>query len=250
MSRRRITNLASILPIAILLGGSIAACVGEDAATPVSPGGVDAGLLDDAGTSDPSSLRDGDAPGAEDASARGIVFVTTAKVDGAFAAEAKSPMAAADAICANEAVAAGLSGTYVAWLSYEDGNGTKFNAAARIGEMPYYLPKGDDGSAPVLFTKGKLDLVKNGSNVPLDRTATGAPVDFDENPMVAWVWTGTEGSGEVALSTCKSWTSASASDTGATGNARKIPESTTTDWTALGNRPCDSKRRFYCFQKP
>jgi len=84
----------------------------------------------------------------------------------------------------------------------------------------------------------------------LERPATGAPVDFDENPMVAWVWTGTEGSGEVALSTCKSWTSASASDTGATGNARKIPESTTTDWTALGNRPCDSKRRFYCFQKP
>jgi len=232
MSRRRITNLASILPIAILLGGSIAACVGEDAATPVSPGGVDAGLLDDAGTSDSRSLPDGHAPGAAGASARGLVFATTAKVDGAFAAAAKS------------------GGPYVPGLWYGDGTGPKSTAAARMGEMPSSLRKGDDGSAPALFTRGKLDLVKNGSNVPLDRTATGAPVDFDENPMVAWVWTGTEGSGEVALSTCKSWTSASASDTGATGNARKIPESTTTDWTALGNRPCDSKRRFYCFQKP
>ena len=240
-----------MLSIAMLLGGSIAACVGEDAATPVSAGGVDAGPSDDAGTSDPNKPTDppdGAAPGAEDA--RGIVFVTTAKVDGAFAAEAKSPWAAADAICANEAAAAGLSGTYVAWLSYEDGNGTKFNAASRIGEMPYYLPKGDDGSAPVLFTKGKLDLVTNGSDVPLDRTATGAPVDFDENPMAAWVWTGTTGSGEVALSTCRTWTSASANDTGATGNARKIPKATATDWTALGNRPCETKRRFYCFQRP
>ncbi len=255
MRRRPLTNLVSAIFITMPLGGFVA-CVGEDGASLVSTGGVDAGQSVDAtGNGDPEDdLRDGgggtDDAGSEDAGARGTVFVTTAKVDGAFAVGAASPIAAADAICANEALAAGLPGTYVAWLSYEDGNGTKFNAAARIGEMPYYLPKGDDGSAPVLFTKGKLDLVTNGSDVPLDRTATGAPVDSDENPLVAWVWTGTSGTGEVGLSTCKSWTSASTDDTGITGNARKILSPTNADWTSLGSRPCNLRRRLYCFQKP
>lgn len=252
---RPITKLVPFVFIAMPLGAVIGACVGEDAGPPLSTGSVDAGQTPDA-TGDPADdIKDGggetDDAGSDDAGRpSGTVFVTTAKVDGAFAVGAASPMAAADAICANEALAAGLTGTYVAWLSYEDGNGTKFNAAARIGEMPYYLPKGDDGSAPVLFTNGKLELLTNGTDVQLNRTASGAPVDSDENPLVAWVWTGTSGTGEVTFSTCRDWTSASDGDIGTTGNARKIENPTPADWTSLGNRSCNLKRRFYCFEKP
>ena len=194
MSRLRIASYAPLLSAVGLFGGVVAACVGEDAPSRVSTDtAADAGAIDDAQTDDPDGDAgvpdagpDAAAPG--DAGARGTVFVSTAKVDGAFAAGAASPTAAADAICANEALAAGLAGSYVAWLSYEDQNGTKFNAASRIGEMPYYLPAGEDGSAPMLFTAGRLDLVANGSDVPLARTATGAYVDQDENSAVAWAW--------------------------------------------------------------
>lgn len=256
MSRLRIASYAPLLSAVGLFGGVVAACVGEDAPSRVSTDtAADAGAIDDAQTDDPDGDADvpdagPDAAAPGDAGARGTVFVSTAKVDGAFAAGAASPTAAADAICANEALAAGLAGSYVAWLSYEDQNGTKFNAASRIGEMPYYLPAGEDGSAPVLFTAGRLDLVANGSDVPLARTATGAYVDQDENSAVAWAWTGTNGSGEATVATCGGWTSALPTNTGVTGNARRIPSPTSTDWTALGSRPCDVKRRLYCFQKP
>ncbi len=33
------------------------------------------------------------------------------------------------------------------------------------------------------------------------------------------------------------------------GDARRIPQFTGSDWTQLGGRTCDVKRRFLCFQK-
>jgi hypothetical protein len=179
-----------------------------------------------------------------------LVFVTTGSVDGSFAG-AGSPWAAADAICASEATANNLTGTFVAWLSYEDSFGTKFNAGTRIPDVAFYLPGTlADAGAPVLVAASKAELLTTGPRVQMDRIATGGQVPQDENAYVTWVWTGTDGFGEAySTLTCKAWTSAASGEAGVAGNARRIPAATQTDWTTLGGRTCDVRRRFYCFQK-
>jgi hypothetical protein len=178
-----------------------------------------------------------------------LVFVTTAKVDGSFASSS-SPWPAADAICATEAVANSLPGTFVAWISYTDMNGTAFNAGTRIPDVAYYLPGSvAEGGAPVLVAASKSELLSTGPRVQLDRTATGTQVEQDENSSVTWVWTGTGPSGESYAQTCIRWTVATSVESGIAGNARRIPMYTASDWTQLGGRTCDVKRRFYCFQK-
>ncbi len=186
---------------------------------------------------------------ADTASTRHYVFVTDAKVDGGFAGFT-DPWVAADLTCATEARANGLPGTFVAWISYETATGTKFNASSRISDVAYYLPGTPDGGPPVLVAASKADLLTQGALVQMDRTGSGAQVDYDENTAVAWVWTGSDSKGTASSSgSCLRWTSAASSEFGGTGNARRIPAFTPFDWTSLGNRPCNIKRRFYCFQK-
>lgn len=236
----------------------MAACSGTAVGTG-SASGDDAGpsTLDSSASDAPVTLPDGSAtPDATiDAGPDGtagpvhLVFVTTAKVDGAFAA-ASSPWVAADAICRSEAMANSLTGTYVAWVSYTDGVGTAFNAGTRISDVPYYLPGSlADGGAPTLIAQSKAELLTSGPRVPLDRVATGARVDQDENAAVAWAWTGTGATGMALSQTCNAWRSASNVQSGIAGNARRIPAFAAGDWTELGGRTCDVKRRFYCFQK-
>lgn len=100
----------------------------------------------------------------------------------------------------------------------------------------------------MLVASSRADLLANGPRVPLDRLATGLQAPQDENSAVTWVWTGTKPDG-TASSGCADWTSAATNAAGTTGNARRIPQSTASDWTTLGNRPCDVPRRLYCFQK-
>lgn len=241
---------------------SLGACVGDDpkgqaadaAPTTTSTSTTpqpDAQLPADAATVD-ATISDSAPPtdgATTDAAAPHLVFVTDAKVNGAFAATA-DPWAAADAVCATEARANSLPGLFVAWLSWESVTGTKFSAASRLTDAAYQLPGGVDGSAPVLVAASKTELLTQGPRVEMNRTASGAMVDFDENPLVAWVWTGSDSAGAPTTSNnCKRWTSDLATDFATTGNARRIPAFSPSDWTALGGRQCDLKRRFYCFQK-
>jgi hypothetical protein len=238
-----------------------------DGSSPTDAGGViitDANAGDanvghsDAGGSDAGSTDAGHkADSGVDAGPRIFnVFVTSGKADGSFAlGNVGGPWAAADAICAAEATGSSRKGTYRAWLSYTNGIGTQFNAASRIGDGPFSLFAGDDGSAPVLIAESKVKLLANGPLVPIGRTASGAPVDQDENANVAWVWTSTNPNGQSNSvagmgDDCAMWTSADNAKTGGTGNARQIPMFTAGDWTSLGLRQCDLKRRFYCFEVP
>lgn len=178
-------------------------------------------------------------------------FVTVGKVDGAFAAASGGkPWDAADAICAAEATGAGRTGTFHAWLSYTNGAGTPFNALTRIADGPYYLYGGEDGAAPALIAESKAKLLANGPLVPIGRTASGSPVDSDENANVAWVWTATSANGQAGGLDCSAWTNAAGAVSGGTGNARVIPSALPSDWTTLGGRPCNLKRRLYCFEVP
>jgi hypothetical protein len=247
---------ARSLSLSLLLAA--VACGDLKSASPEA-GPSDAGSGTD---SSPDPRIDGGAPadGASDApvlpdagdgaaSAVHLVFVTTAQVDGSFGA-ASTPWQAADAICTTEATANNLTGTFVAWLSYVDSFGTSFNASTRIPNVAYYLPGTfADGGAPVLVATSRDELLTAGPRVQMDRTATGVQVPQD-SAYTTFVWTGTDGAGEAySTLTCKAWTSAANAESGVAGNARGVPASVKTDWTAFGGRTCDVKRRFYCFQK-
>ena len=199
-----------------------------------------------------ANASDGGADDADvDAGSVNLVFVTTAQVAGDFGGSTDDPQKSADAVCQGEANAVGnLRGTFVAWLSYQQGTGTAHNARDRLPNVAYYLP-GDrlEGGAPIMIAASLGDLLANGPLVPLDHLANGTLVPADENPSVAWVWTGTQGDGTVDPQTCSSWSSASSTMSGITGNARQLPTPTPTDWTTLDGRTCDVKRRFYCFQQ-
>ena len=260
-------SAAALLSLALALRAAsvvATACVGDDpvaagdaapSATttttattpPPSDGGGGDSAAPDASLPDSTTPADTGAPDA--GGGAHLVFVTDAKVNGAFAGSG-DPWAAADAVCATEATANSLSGTFVAWLSWETAAGTRFSAASRITDAAYHLPGGADGSAPVLIAASKTELLTTGPRAEMNRTASGALVDYDENPLVAWVWTGSTATGAPSTSdNCKRWTSALATDFGTTGNARRIPAFESSDWTSLGGRQCDLKRRFYCFQK-
>ena len=91
-----------------------------------------------------------------------------------------------------------------------------------------------EAGARISIAESLAELLQQGPRQPLDRVANGTQVPSDENVQVAWVWTGTKSDGTVDSQMCTSWTNAVC--TGA-------------DWTNLGGRTCDVKRRFYCFQK-
>lgn len=250
---RSLRSLSLSLFLAAAACGDLKSASPEAAPSDAGANGVD-------GSPDPradaAAGADGGADGAtgvdagDGAAAPGhLVFVTTAQVDGSFGA-ASTPWQAADAICASEATANSLPGTFVAWLSYVDGFGTSFNASTRIPNVAYYLPGTlADGGAPVLVAISRDELLTAGPRVQMDRTATGVQVPQD-SAYTTFVWTGTDGAGEAySTLTCKAWTSAASGESGVAGNARGIPAGVKTDWTAFGGRTCDLKRRFYCFQK-
>lgn len=239
-----------------------AACVGDDPTpgdggavpTPTSTGTSTAPPSDASTAADTAPPTDA-APTSDagaDAGSIHYVFVTSSSTNGAFAADAgaSTPWSFADERCNRDATAAGLAGRYVAWLSYTDSAGTKFNAIGRIADHAYYVPGASDGSAPLLVASSKSALVTNGPIVPIDRLASGGQVDFDENPLVTYVWTGSNGDGTAALQDCNGWTNGLGSGSGVAGNARRIAAPTPTDWTSFGGRTCDARRRFYCFQLP
>lgn len=235
----------SVLALALACGGLKTAA--EDA-EPASDAGavVDGGA---AGVADAEPPPPDAGTAAADAGTVHLVFVTSAQVNGAFATGKTDPWAAADEICATEARANNLSGTFVAWLSFNKA-GTAFNAVTRITDAAYYLPGTiADGGAPVLVAASRAELLSEGPRVQMDRLATGEQAPQDENSAVTWVWTGSTSTGTAASLTCKEWTSSQSNEAGTTGNARRIPQWTKTDWTTLGGRPCDVPRRFYCFQQ-
>lgn len=250
-------------PFALAASCAFVGCVGDDpvvTATDAStvptttPTGTSTTPTSDAALPDTSTPVDSSADTATpDAGGLHYVFVTSGSTTGAFAVglpAPQNPWTFADERCSREAIAASLPGRYVAWLSFTDGVGTKFNASGRIADWPYYLPGGLDGSAPVLIAQNRVELITKGAAAPVDRLASGVQVDFDENSAVAWVWTGSNGDGTAATQDCNGWTSGLATQSGIAGNARRIPSFTPTDWTAFGGRTCDVRRRFYCFQVP
>jgi hypothetical protein len=158
------------------------------------------------------------------------VFVTSTTQAGDFGG-----LAGADAICADRAAAAGLPGTYRAWIST-----STENAVARLGSARGFVRI--DGQP---FANSVSDLLANRIFNPLRIAETGADVSAGELPdtPAVTVFTGTLSDGTVATgSTCSDFTVT-------TGSARRGEVSGgPASWTARQNSNCSTSRRLYCFQ--
>jgi len=163
------------------------------------------------------------------------IFITSATFKGDFKPAIGEALGVGlgDAHCQELADAAGLGGTFLAWLS--DGRmspATRFDTAF-MGS--YQLV---DGTAVVVA--GWADLV--------DGTLAHA-IDLDEQGNVAAgdnVWTNTAADGTAAgASVCVNWTSAKVIDKGTIG----VSDATDMAWTSVTEAPCSGNARLYCVEQ-
>jgi hypothetical protein len=156
-------------------------------------------------------------------------------------------LAAGDAVCQAEADAAGLEGTFVAWLSDDSDDaycrvhGLSGKKVNRCGED--VLPSSAGGwrrTDGVAFARGITDAGEGRVYVPLRIDANGA----ESWPGLAIrAWTGTGSSGEVQQPHCAAWTDTVGS--AVMGEKDGIG----TRWTYAGTSRCDGDSSgLYCFQ--
>ena len=158
-----------------------------------------------------------------------VAFISKTKGDGDLAswtAEEDTPLEAADAVCQADAEAAGLAGTFRAYLSIKD----QTDAICRLRGGEGLLDEGcglDDPlseeqlTAPFLDMKG-LPVAYGTKDIEqgLWRLPVGYGVDGKASGLGVKSWTGSELSGVSAGNDCEGWSS---SDTGLRGKATANP---------------------------
>jgi hypothetical protein len=136
-------------------------------------------------------------------------------------------LAGADRKCQRRAEAAGLSGTWTAWLS----DGTE-NAIDRIPDGQYQLINGTQ------VADDKADLTDGFLN---------AAINLDEfgNQRTGFAWTGTQDDGTGTGNNCNDWTDSSTES----GGDRGATDVRNSEWTLLNADPaqCSERYRLYCF---
>jgi len=157
------------------------------------------------------------------------VFVTSAIFTGAIGG-----VSAANRACTDLAIAAGLPGTYRAWLS--DIKGLAPSLTFTRPEAPFVMTSG------VRVADHWADLVDGTLNNPIVIDERGAQAD-----SVPMVWTGTDPHGRPVASDamCHGWMSASGDAHGQVGGFDEIGNG----WSALQTNECDQPGRLYCFQQ-
>lgn len=213
----------------------LVACLGY--ASPVDDGADPGAALpqrttvDDAGADDPPSQP---APSPVDSGA----------VDAAPADAAKKPLrafvssetrtgnlggvAAADQLCTSLATAAGLGGTYRAWLSVSGADAVDHVTSSG----PWQLVTGTVVAADKAgLTTGKLKQLINRDE------KGGTPSDAEDR-----VWTGTGPNGRYVGPDCAQW---AGGGSGLVGEAKNDDNG---KWTALGDEACNEVNRVYCFE--
>ncbi|MBL8179282.1 MAG: DNRLRE domain-containing protein [Bryobacterales bacterium] len=142
-------------------------------------------------------------------------------------------LAGADAICNQEAAAAGKGGTFKAWLST-----TTQSAAQRFVQSTVPIVRVDGA----LIAYDWADLTSGSIRAPINLTATGASIT---NPGPFSTWTNTTDTGAASSLDCVGWTSASSTLLGLGG----VIVGTDASWTATVNRFCSTQLRLYCIQQ-
>ena len=166
------------------------------------------------------------------------IFVTSTLYQGGLL----GGLSGADAKCAERAAAAGLTGTYLAWLST-----SAMPARDRLAHSvePYVLV---DGSAQIAASW--TALISGTLSHAIDRDEHGTPVTGPITCTVVGglvgVWTGTEfdGTYSTAVNNCSGWSTLTGSAT--TGNA----VATTTKWTSNSCvLTCSESGALYCIEQ-
>lgn len=184
---------------------AVAACGGDDTTGP-----------------DPDPLpREGLDAGADPGPSK-IIFVTSTRHDGDLGGPD-----GADAICAERASAAGLPGTFRAWLS-----SNTINAADRLEQSsgPYVRTDG------VQVASDWADLIDANIAAPINRDESG-------NLQSGDVWTGTYSSGVMAPDTCSGFMTTSGF--GMCGNSN----ATNLQWSDNLIPGCTTMLRLYCLEQ-
>lgn len=165
-----------------------------------------------------------------------LAFVTKGRINGNAGTSAD-----VDAKCQSEATAHGLSGTYYAWLSFDEASSPALRFA--VHERPYVLPGPD---MPVVAV-GLDDLLSGNHEHEINRGPDGVVLPPKEGCSVdSLVWTGTTNDGKVHASNCKGFTSA---DMAEKGNAGRF-SGNGIGWSAHCVFECNNSLPFYCFQQP
>ena len=151
------------------------------------------------------------------------VFVTSQVVDGMFGG-----LEGGDSICNSQASAAGLSGTYRAWL----GDGSA-GPSVRFAQSPRPYVRSDG----TVIANDWADLTDGTLAAPIDRN------EFGESTSGA-VWTSVDVNGVAeGANHCSGWNSIS-------GNGRQgLTTATSGAWTQDSTGFCMGAARLYCFEQ-
>lgn len=157
------------------------------------------------------------------------VFVTSATVLPDFGG-----LDGGDQICADAAAAAGLPGTFRAWLS--DGTGSP-STRFTMGDTPFCRVDG------TRIADDWADLT--------DATLADA-IGVDENGAPAGgtvrVWTGTSTAGGASGPDCLGWTSADSNAAARFGALNQF-NAAWTDGGSFNNQACSERAHLYCFEQ-
>jgi hypothetical protein len=198
-------------------------CVDPDAPVGTGTSGASQGETDDVDTSGATS-NDTEDTGLEHGP--NVVFVTSTQ----HRPSALGGLEGADAICQMRADAAGLDGTYRAWLSTSDTDAKNRLAGARGWVRP-------DGSP---FARDLAQIVAGGFYYPPMLDEHGAV------PSTWRVWTGTLGDGTALAFEghfCQDWTDDDPGTSALQGELDAGPGW----WSDRFIVPCDDAARLYCF---
>ena len=140
-------------------------------------------------------------------------------------------LSGADAQCQSLADAAGLSGTYMAWLS-----DSSDSAADRLDHLGAFVRV--DGTT---IAGSWADLTDGSLAVAINRTEQGTIVSSSPGA----VWTATATDGTLQGGSCSNWTSASGASSATVGDHG----ATGATWTAGSTSPCSASLRLYCVER-
>jgi hypothetical protein len=146
---------------------------------------------------------------------------------------------AADQLCAQQAAAAKLPGTYLAWLS--DAGHSPFQRFSK-STVPYVLTDGTQVAADFASLRSE-------SPGPIDVSAGGQKVAGADDAIV-WTGTGVDGRADTfnnASNYCSAWSRSVIEDSVIVGLLRVRAK--TEDWTRAKLDQCTGEGYLYCFQQ-
>ncbi len=199
----------------------------NDGDSTVNPGAAE--VCDDSADNDCDlalDCDDGDCTAAAVCETDKVVFVTNTTYTG----DGFGGLAGGDVICQDAATAAGLTGTFMVWLSDSTASpSTRFAPAT----VPYELVDGTE------IASSYADLTDGTLSAPISLDQTGGAT------VSAGVWTGTDDDGSWAGvdDDCAGWTDISSA--GRTGEVLAADE----DWTDGVWDTCYSSYALYCFEQ-